>query len=320
MMLIRVSTLTLCVALSLLVLTARASESPIKMVVPVSAGGPADVFARTLAINLAKRMQQPVVVENLTGASGVIGTEHVVRSTADGRTVLLTPELVASNVSQFSLRFNPVTDLTAVIQLTANEIFLVVNAESGIESLLDVSREAKKRPNGLNCGASTGALALNCERMRLVLDGRVVSIPYPGVAPVLSSLLGGHVDFAFVPQNALRPLIEGKKVRVLASAGLHAPKAPFDKLPLLKDTWPGSWMTSFTGLFVPAATPKATVDQLNRDVNAVLVGAEMHEFAEQTGNTLVGGAPDVLSRTLVREIENHARISAEAGIKSVNRK
>ncbi len=319
-MLFRVTGFLFLVIHVLLALPVRAAEPQIRLVVPVSAGGPADAFARMLALNLGRRMQRPVIVENMPGASGVIGTEYVVRSAPDGNTVLLAPDLIASNVSQFQLRFDPVSDLAPVIQLTANEIFLVVNAEKGIHSLEDLARTARQRPGGLNCGASTGALFMNCERMRHVLDGRVVSVPYPGVAPALNSLLGGHVDFAFVPQNALGPLIESNKVRLLATAGGQAPRAPFDKVPLLQDAWPGSWMRSFTGLFVPAATSRAAVERLNREVNALLAEPEMREFAARSGNTLVGGVPQTLAKTLAREIDSHARTVAETGFKALDSK
>jgi tripartite-type tricarboxylate transporter receptor subunit TctC len=319
-MLRKISSFFLVAISAFVALPCGAAESQIKIVVPVSAGGPADAFARTLALNLAKRLQRTVIVENMPGASGVIGTEYVVRSAPDGNTILLTPELVASNVSQFQLRFDPVTDLAPVLQLTANEIFVVVNAEKGLPSLQELDQAAKQRPEGLNCGASTGALFLNCERMRLVMGGKVVSIPYPGVAPVLNSLLGGHVDFAFVPQNAIGPLLESKKIRVLAAAGTHAPRAPFDKVPMLQSTFPVTWLRSFTGLFVPAATPKSVVERLNKEVNALLGEPEMREFAARSGNTLIGGTPETLARTLAHEIDNHARTMAEAGMKTTEGK
>jgi tripartite-type tricarboxylate transporter receptor subunit TctC len=158
-------------------------------------------------------------------------------------------------------------------------------------------------------------LTLNCDLMRSALKGRVVSVPYPGVSTALNAVMAGHVDFAFVPQSGLGPVLESQKVRVLASAGSRTPGKPFEKLPLLKDTWPVSWMTVFTGLFFPVGTPQGVVERLNQDVNAVLAGTEMQDYAARTGNNLVGGGSDVLARTLERSIEVFRRVAAEVALR-----
>ncbi len=302
------------VAACLGVQPAQAREAPVRIVVPVTPGGPLDVMARLLALKLAKNLQQPVVVENRVGASSIIGTEYVIKAAPDGRTLLLTATSLATNVVLFRLNFDPVADLQPVIQLNQTDTYLVTHAGLGAQNLPDLKRLAQSRPGGLNCGAPPGGMAIACERLRMALDGLVVSVPYPGVPPALNAVMAGHVDLAFIPAAAVGPAVGNPKVRVLASGGAQASRAPFANLPLLKDTWPGWVEGGFMGIFVPAGTPPAIVERLNRELNQVLADGEVRDHALRSGDALVGGAPEVLAKTLARAIESYRRTTAVMGL------
>jgi tripartite-type tricarboxylate transporter receptor subunit TctC len=300
--------LTFCVAQA----PVHALEAPVKIVVPVPAGGSADALARLLAVRLGKRLQQPVIVENRPGAAGIIGTEFVIKSAPDGRTLLLSPTLVAANTVLFRLNFNPQTDLQPVVQIGQSDNFLIVPAALDVLGLADLKRLAQTRSGGLSCGA-VGALVLDCERLRVALGGQLIVVPYAGVAPILTAVMGEHIDLAFADGSSVGTVAANPKLRVLAFASAKAPPAPFEKLPLFKDTWPGWVSTGFTGIFVPAATPVAIVERLNREVNEVLTDPELREAMERSGATLVGGKPEVLTKTMARKIEYLRRTAAEVG-------
>jgi tripartite-type tricarboxylate transporter receptor subunit TctC len=268
-----------------------------------------------LAAKLTQNLQQTVIVENRPGASGIIGTEQVIKSAPDGRTLLLVPTLLATNVVQFRLNFDPQKDLRPVLQLNHTDIYLLVHAGLELKSLADLKQLAQSRPDGLNCGAAPGGMALDCEHLRLLLGGKVVAVPYAGIAPTLHALMAGQVDLAFISGGSVSPLLGNPRVRVLASGAARPAAPPLDNLPLLKDTWPGWVSGGFMGVFVPAGTPTAIVERLNREFNQVLADPEVRAAALLSGDVLVGGAPEVMTRTLAQEIESRGRTAQEAGVK-----
>lgn len=306
---------TLLVLLPLATPLAWADVSqPTRLVVPAPAGGNLDALARKLAHSLTAVSGQNVLVENRPGASGQIGVELVARAVPDGKTLLIAGSFLSTNPLQFKGALNPITELTPVIKLADNEIYLVANAGLPVERAEDIQAAARQRPGGLNCAAVPGQMALGCERLRVLLDGKLVSIPYPGIAPALNAVAAGHVDLAFASHGSLKPLVESNRVRVLAVVGERPGKPPFDRAPLLKDTWPGFVMNGYAGVFAPVGTPVALVTALNQAFNRTLATPEMVQAMHDLGYTRRGGAPEVLARTLAHDAAFYQRIAAEAGL------
>ena len=306
---------TLLVLLPLATPLAWADVSqPTRLVVPAPAGGNLDALARKLAHSLTAVSGQNVLVENRPGASGQIGVELVARAVPDGKTLLIAGSFLSTNPLQFKGALNPITELTPVIKLADNEIYLVAHAGLPVERAEDIQAAARQRPGGLNCAAVPGQMSLGCGRLRVMLDGKLVSIPYPGIAPALNAVAVGHVDLAFASHGSLKPLVESNRVRVLAVVGERPGKPPFDRAPLLKDTWPGFVMNGYAGVFAPVGTPVALVTALNQAFNRTLATPEMVQAMHDLGYTRRGGAPEVLARTLAHDAAFYQRIAAEAGL------
>ncbi len=285
-----------------------------RLIVPAPAGGNLDGLARKLAQSLTAGSGQTVVVENRPGASGQIGADLVARSAPDGKTLLIAGSFLSTNPLQFKGALNPVTELAPVIKLADNEIYLVAYTGLPVERAEEIREVARQRPGGLNCAAVPGQMALGCERLRVLLDGKLVPIPYPGIAPTLNAVAAGHVDLAFASYGTLKPLVESKRVRVLAVVGDKPGKPPFDHVPLLKDTWPGFVMNGYAGVFAPAGTPPALVAALNSEFNRALATPDMAQAVHELGYTRRGGSPEVLARTLAHDTAFYSRVAAEAGI------
>lgn len=292
------------------------AQAPLRLVVPVPAGGTLDAMARMLALHAAQELNEPVIVENRPGAGGLIGTEAVARSRPDGRTLLVSASFVPSNVVMFRSNLDPLVDLKPVILLSGVEVYLVASAALDVRSVAELRALARKRPGGLNCAGAGGQLTLGCERLRLLLDGDLVTIPFAGIAPAQNALMAGQVDIMFLSRGAMSTLVETARARVLANAGGVKPTPPFDRIAALSDTWPDWDSSSHTGLMVAAETPAPAIASLNQAFNRVLQKPEFRQTMQQFGyQPLVGGEPGALGAALRREISHYARVAAQAGLK-----
>lgn len=301
----------------LLLATPAWGQAPIRLVVPVAAGGTLDAMARTLAIQASLVLNETVIVENRPGAGGLIGTEFVARSKPDGRTLLLSTSFVATNVVTTRGAPDPRVDLKPVILLSGAEVYLVVNPAHGIHGAGDLQATARKRPGGLNCGGATGQLTFSCERLRELLgEEAVTTIPYPGAAQAMNALVAGQVDLVFAPRGVMAALAEAGRVRPLALASDSKATPPFDRLPQLKATW-ADWATpNHTGLLVAGETPRPVIERLNGVFNSVLLKPEVRQAMLQYGyQPVLGGEPGELSAALKAEIDYYAWIAARLGMK-----
>jgi tripartite-type tricarboxylate transporter receptor subunit TctC len=293
------------------------AQATIRLVVPVAAGGTLDAMARMLATQASQLLGEPVIVDNRPGAGGLIGTDAVVRSKPDGRTLLVSTSFVATNVVTTRGAPDPRAELKPVILLSGAEVFLVIHPALDIVSPSDLRTGAMRRPAGLNCGGATGQLTFSCERLRELLgETLVTTIPYPGAAQAMNALVAGQVDLVFAPRGVMAGLAEAGRVRpvALASAGKAIP--PFDRLPPLTSTWPDWTTPSHTGLFVAADTPQPTIDRLNQLFNALLKKPEVRQAMLTYGyQPVLGGEPGELSAALKTEIDYYARIAARLGMK-----
>lgn len=307
--------LALWPALGLWPLAVGAQEPPpLRLIVPVTAGGSLDSLARKFALAYTAVTGKPVMVDNRPGASSQIGVDLAARAAPDGRTWLLAGSFLSTNPLQFRHALNPMKDLRPVIKLADNEIFLAVHAGLPVRNLADLRQLAQERRQGLNCAAIPGQMALGCERLRTLLGAPVVPIPFPGAAPAVQAVAAGHVDLVFGTHGALRAQAESQRIRLLAATGTRAGSPPFEQLPLARDTWPGFVLQGYAGLFVPAGTPDAVVQSLNDEFNRALAHPELIAGMRELGYTRVGGRPESLLRTLVQDAAFYGRIAADAGI------
>jgi tripartite-type tricarboxylate transporter receptor subunit TctC len=296
---------TAAVALAMAIPVASlAQERVVKLVVPVPAGGSLDMLARAIAGKLSESRSESWVVDNRAGAETMIGTELVARAPADGKSVLLTGSTIVLAPLMRRLSFSPAEELRPVIELSYSNYALVVPADSPIRTLADLASAAASRPNGLNCGAPPGPMGLACAQLSSRMDRKVTTVPYAGVAPAVTAVLGGHVDILFVSAESINKLVEVGKLRALAASS----PAVAGRAPLFADAWPGFVMEGFIGLFVPAATPADEVRRLAVATNAVLANPTIAATMRESGQEPVGGTTEQFAARMQKAQAQYAEL------------
>jgi len=272
-----VSLVAASVALGLCVFSAAQAQSyptkPLRIVVPFGAGGVADLTVRTVAQKMSEGLGQSVVIDNRPGAGGIVAAEMVAKSEPDGYTLLLMSNANAVSAGLFkTLPFDPVKDFTPVSLMGTFDLAIVTSAESRFQTLPELLTWAKANPGKLNIGSinigSTQHLTAELFKSVAGLDAQVV--PFNGTPAVMTALRGGQIDVALEVLSPVLPQIKGGAMRALAVTG---PKrnAALPQVPTAKEGGvPNLVATSWNGLGVPAKTPQAVVDRLNKEVNAAL--------------------------------------------------
>ncbi|WP_080750577.1 Bug family tripartite tricarboxylate transporter substrate binding protein [Comamonas testosteroni] len=279
---------------------------PLKIIVPIAAGGSNDFMARMLADQLAPRIGQPIVVENRPGAGGNLGGNAVAKSPADGYTLLLASTsvlcgnkwLYGSNVP-----FDPLKELAPVTRLAQSTIMLVVNASKGWRTLDDLIAYAKKNPGRLTMGSSgTGTIShLYMDLLTKKANISAVHVPYRGGSQAITDLLAGSIDMMFdaIPINL--PYLREGRFRALAvgSASRVTGVPEIANVPGMSEALPGSGIDArnWYSITVPAGTPQSVIQYLNRELNTVMSNpAFAQRLKSQSIDPITDKSPDDLLR------------------------
>ena len=281
------------VCLGLLSCMARADAQewptkPVKLVVPYPAGGGVDPVARLLGQKLAERWKQPVIVDNKPGASGTIGASYVARSAPDGLTIMIsaTAEVVINQFIMPSMPYNPDADLIPVTLAVRLPFVLVANPSRPYSTAAELVAYAKKNPDKVTYASSGAGTPQHLAGVLFEqLSGvHMTHVPYKGVAPAVSDLLAGHVDIGFAGLPTALPYVQAGTLKPLGiSSKGPSPAAP--KIPPLAST---PTLTNFElnqwfGVFVPAKTPDALVQRIQKDVAAALHLPDVRNLLEKQG-------------------------------------
>ena len=280
-------------------------SKPVRWIVPYAAGGFADIRARKLGIDLAKNLGQPVVIENRTGAGGVIGTDAVAKAAPDGYTIGMgNLAALAVNVSLMKkLPYDPQKDLQPVVLIERSALILTAGPALQAKNLQELIAYAKANPGKLGFGSSGvgGAHHLSGEMLKLRTGIEITHIPYKGGAPAAADVMAGHLPMMFEMGYAAVPSVKGGKIRALAVTSLR-------RLPLLPEVptmaeagLPGFESSNWQGVVVPANTPRAIVDRLNKEFNAILALPEQRESILATASEVAGGTPEQFRELIASE-------------------
>lgn len=317
--------LTLLAALSLLagVTSTRAAEPaafparPVHIVVPVAAGGSADKLTRALAERLSALWGQPVVVDNVPGASGNIGAAKVARAAPDGYTLLQQGEgLTLNNILFADLPYDANKAFAPVIKAVVNPQILVVNPNSGLNSFADYLARAKAQPDTITLGlpGNGGIAHVAHEILSQETGAKVRYIPYSGGAPAALDVLAGHTQATLITLAAVTEHVRSGKLRALAvTTSYRSPALP--QVPTMAEAGvPGFSVESWQGYFVPAGTPAPVVAKLNHDIDAALHSPELRGKLEDMGFKVAGGSAADLAASLQQERPRYSRAIRTAGI------
>jgi tripartite-type tricarboxylate transporter receptor subunit TctC len=255
-------------------------SNPIRLVVPFAPGGGADLMARILADPLAKRLGQPIVIENKPGGGATLGADAVAKAAPDGYTLLWTtpgPQ-ITNPYLMAKLPYDPNKDFTSVATVVTAVNVLVVTPSLPVKSVAELIAYAKANPGKINfSSAGVGASShLAGELLKMMAGIDIVHVPYRGSGPALQDLLAGNVQMAIDTVAVLLPHIQAGTLRALAVATIERNPTLPDLAPIA-DTLPGFDGSSINYINAPAGTPQPVVDRLNAEINAVLSDPEVQK-------------------------------------------
>ena len=293
---------------------------PVKYVVPFAPGGVSDGVARLIALHLGEKLGQPVIVENKPGVSGIVGTQAAARSPADGYTLIggtITTHAVNPFFSK-NLGYEPVKDFVPVNLVGMVSNVLVVPADSRFNSAQQIIAELKAKPDSLTYGTAGPGTSqhLSGQLFQNITQTRMRQIVYKGGSQAMVDLVGGQIDMVFETVAAARPMIDGKRVKVLGVTSKNRlPNMP-DAPSLAEAGVPGFEMQSWQGVFAPAGTPKAVVDRLDKEIASVVAMPDVKEKLRNLGVEPDGRSSERFAEFQRAEIAKWGKVIKDAGIQA----
>jgi len=296
-------------------------EKPVKLVVGYSAGGPTDVIARIVAQDMAASLRQSVIVENKTGANGLIGTMEVKRAAPDGYTLLVTT--LSHNVNAILLAdkrpYDPIADFAPVSLVSLLPLVLVTRGDSPLGSVSDLIGLAKARPDEVSYASAGngGSAHLAGALLATLSNTKMAHVPFRGNAPALTEVMAGRVTFMFYPMIGIAEQVAQKRLKVLGvSTAARHPDYP--GVPTMAEAgFPGfEEYTQGLGVVVPAGTPVAAIERLNAALRASLEKPETRERLKGLGAITQASSSAEFGAWLKKDAERWARVIQAAGVKA----
>jgi tripartite-type tricarboxylate transporter receptor subunit TctC len=290
----------------------------VRVIVPYPAGGPTDVMARLVAQHLTESLGQNFFVENLTGASGVVGTGTAANSPGDGHTILfVTNDFAVAPTVSSKVPYDAIKSFAPVTIAAASPQVVVVHPSFPAKNMQELIALAKASPGKYNYASlGIGFGQLSSERLfRLGLGLDVVRVPFPGAAPIITSTLAGHTPIAFLGLPPAAPHIKEGTLRALAVTS--AKRSPvFPNVPTMAESGvPDQESELIIGVLVPAATPKPIVDQLQRQIARIVALPDVKERLDALGFAPVASTPEAYAAQIKADIETWSKVVREANIK-----
>ena len=286
--------------------------------VPFAPGGSTDIVARLIGERLSTSLGQPVVIENRAGAGGNIGADAVAKAAPDGYTLLMatTGVMAINNALYKTMPFDAATDLAPVIYAASITNVLAVPLELPARNVAELVALAKREPGKLSF-ASSGAGSsthLSGELFKALAGVDLVHIPFKGSGQALVDVIAGRVSMIFDNMPSALPHIKGGKLRALGVTGSKRSGALPEAPTIAEAGVAGYESLSWSGIAVPAATPRDVVARLNREIGAILARDDMRQKLAEQGAETVGGPPEAFDAHVKSEREKWSRLIRAAGI------
>jgi tripartite-type tricarboxylate transporter receptor subunit TctC len=311
---------TIALAATLLTLGVAQAQpypnKPVHVYMPGAPGGSFDIMTRLVMNKLAESLKQPMVVENIPGAGGMLSIERCLKGEADGYHLCITyvGNLAIAPYLYPKMTYDPVKDLKPVVLMGSVTYVLAVPASSPHKTLAELFAYAKANPGKLNYasgGNGTGG-HVGGEMIKRAKGLDMVHVPYNGNAPASISLLGGTVDWAIEALPTSLPNVRAGKLRALAvTTPQRNPDLP-DVQTMQEQGFPGFDLSSWVAVSVPQGTPDAIVQQLNTEINKVLESKELKEAFARIGAQTMGGTPEKFATFLTSELAQYGKVMAKA--------
>lgn len=290
---------------------------PIKLIVPLSAGGGGDLTARQIATLLSQRMGVPVVVENRPGAGGSIGTHAALRSEPDGYTLVMLSSSHTCNAALRDLPFDPINDVEPITLFKRESLILIGNSNLPVKTFPELVEWAKREPGHITYGSSGigGITHLSMERLADLAGIKLNHVAYKGTGPALKDTVGGTVNLMFSSVAIVVPFVQEKRAIGLGIADERIPALP--DVPAFKEVgYPEFKSDLWHGVAGPKGIPKEIVAKLNSELKAVLEMPEMQARIAAEGSQPQGSSPEELLETFRRDIAQWKDVIRKANIKA----
>ena len=291
-------------------------DKPIRVIVPFAPGGGLDITARLIGQKLTERWGQNVVVDTRPGAATIVGTEIAARALPDGYTILMITTTFAINPSLYrKLPYDPQKDFTPLTQLNSQPNIIVVNPAFQASSVKELIALAKSKRGELTF-ASPGAGSaphLAAELFQRTAGVQMIHVPYKGIPPAVTDVLGGRVTMLFTTTISAAPHVKSGKLKALAlTSAKRLPSMP--DVPVVAETLPGYQAEAFQGAVAPAGVPRSIVDKLAREIADIVRTPEIGRRFEADGAVAVGSTPQQFAAFLKSEVQKWAKVIRDAGI------
>jgi tripartite-type tricarboxylate transporter receptor subunit TctC len=308
-----------CLAMSSILATAQGYPiKPIRFVAPFAPGGGTDFIARVAAQKLTEALMQQVIVENRPGAGGTLGAEVGARAAPDGYTLTVIAGSYSVNPSLYKLNFDPVNDVTAIIQFSQGPFLVVVHPSLPIKNAKDLIALARAKPGGLSYASSgQGSIVhLSTELFLYMAKIKAVHIPYKGTGPALTDTMAGNTQFLFGSIAAAAPIVKQGRLRGIAVTTAKRIPAMPDIPTLAESGVKGYDVILWHGLIGPKGLPRPIVNRVNGELNKALKAKDMEEKLAADGVTAAGGTPEQFAAIIKRDIEVWRGVVQRAGVKA----
>jgi tripartite-type tricarboxylate transporter receptor subunit TctC len=289
---------------------------PVKIVVPYSAGGPADIYARFVGDRLQKATGQPFVIENRPGAGAIIGTDAVAKSTPDGYTLLMMSNTHTVNESLFTRKpYTLLRDLAPIAPVNYSDLILVVHPSVPANNLKELIALAKAKPGELNYASSGPGTPYHMagELFKAMAGIDVVHVPHKGSAEARTSVLAGNVQMMFDAITTMAPLVQSGKVRAIATSG-KTRSSIMPNVPTLSEAGlPGYDAVIWLGVMAPAGTPKPIIDALNADIQKIANAPDVKDAWAKQGAVPMHMSAEEFGKFMEQDIQKWAKVVKFSG-------
>jgi tripartite-type tricarboxylate transporter receptor subunit TctC len=290
---------------------------PVHIIVPFAPGGGSDFIARFIAQRLSTSLGSQVIVENRPGAGGLLGIEAGVKSEPDGYTLTLIASSYTVNPALYPLKYDPINDITPVVQISQGPMLVVVNPKVPAKTTQELIALAKAKPGQINfASAGQGSIThMACELFGYMAGIKLNHIPYKGTGPALTDTIAGQTDLFCTSTATALPHVKAGRLRALAVTTANRLPAEPNVPTLAESGVKGYDVALWHGLIGPKGMPRAAVDKINGEVNKLLKVKETAEQLQTDGVSPKGGTPEAFRDQIRKEVGLWKRTVAATGVK-----